>query len=170
MVGAARRGCNWRFSVSHATLDLSGRYRSVFAKPLPWATQIAGPFHVVKHANSKLDDCRRRAQNELFDHRGGKDPPFSTKRGVYSRWPKSVSPRTDERSCSGYCAPVTRRTRSPGTWYAKEAVRELYALDDEQLAAQWFDELVRDMNDPSEPIEIRSLGRTLKRWRDQMIA
>lgn len=49
-------------------------------------------------------------------------------------------------------------------------MRELYALDDEQLAAQWFDELVRDMNDPSEPIEIRSLGRTLKRWRDQMIA
>jgi transposase len=26
------------------------------------------------------------------------------------------------------------------------------------------------MNDPSWPIEVRSLGRTLKRWRDQIIA
>jgi len=169
LVGAARRGCNWRFSVSHATLDLSGRYRSVFAKPLPWATQIAGPFHVVKHANSKLDDCRRRAQNELFDHRGGKDPR-SLQSEASTHDGRRASRRERTREAARLLRAGDRRTRSPGTWYAKEAVRELYALDDEQLAAQWFDELVRDMNDPSEPIEIRSLGRTLKRWRDQMIA
>ena len=26
--------------------------------------QVIDPFHVVKHANSKLDECRRRVQNE----------------------------------------------------------------------------------------------------------
>ena len=49
-------------------------------------------------------------------------------------------------------------------------MRELYALDDEDLAAQWIDELIRDMNDLSWPIKVRSPGRTLKRWRDLIIA
>ncbi len=65
---------------------------------------------------------------------------------------------------------ASARCPSTGTWHAKEAVREFYALDGEQLAAQWTDELIRDMNDPSWPIEVRSLGRILKRWRDQIIA
>jgi hypothetical protein len=34
----------------------------------------------------------------------------------------------------------------------------------------FIDELIRDMNDPAWPVEVRSLGRTLKRWRDQIIA
>jgi hypothetical protein len=32
---------------------------------------------------------------------------------------------------------------------AKEAVRELYTVPDYELAAQWIDELIRDVNDPS---------------------
>jgi transposase len=59
------RTCDWRFHVSYATLDLSGPYRKVFNEALPWATQIADPFHLIKLANQKLDECRRRVQNQL---------------------------------------------------------------------------------------------------------
>ena len=56
------------------------------------------------------------------------------------------------------------------SYTAKEAVRELYSFVDETLASTWIDELIRDMNDPTWPVEVRSLGRTLKNWRNEIIA
>ena len=58
----------------YATLDLSGPHRAVFTNALPDATLVADPFHVVKLASTKLDECRRRAQNELLGHLGRKRP------------------------------------------------------------------------------------------------
>jgi transposase len=49
-------------------------------------------------------------------------------------------------------------------------MRELYSFVDETLAGTWIDELIRDMNDPTWPVEVRSLGRTLKNWRNEIIA
>lgn len=43
---------------------------------LPNALQVADPVHLVKLANSKLHECRRRAQNETLGHRGHKDGPL----------------------------------------------------------------------------------------------
>ena len=72
----AARGDEWLERIEWATLDLSGPYRSVFDTVLPNAVQVADPFHVVKLANSKLDECRRRVQNETMGHRGRKDDPL----------------------------------------------------------------------------------------------
>ncbi|MEA2002595.1 MAG: ISL3 family transposase, partial [Actinomycetota bacterium] len=70
------RGEAWCSQIRWATLDLSGPYRKVFDTMLPDATQVADPFHVVKLANSKLDETRRRVQNETLGHRGRKDDPL----------------------------------------------------------------------------------------------
>jgi transposase len=123
----------------------------------------------VKHANLKLDECRRRVQNELSDHRGRKDDPLYRARRLLSMAEERLSENGREKLL-GLLSAGDPKNQVSAAWHAKEAVRELYALDDEQLAAQWIDELIRDMNDPSWPIEVRSLGRTLKRWRDQIIA
>ena len=56
------------------------------------------------------------------------------------------------------------------TWSAKEAVRELYTVPDYDLVGQFIDQLIRDMADKTWPIEVRSLSRTLKRWRNEIIA
>jgi hypothetical protein len=53
-------------------------------------------------------------------------------------------------------------------WHAKESVHELYTDADVTLA--FVDELVRDMTDKDMPIEVGSLGRTLKWWRLQIAA
>ena len=37
---------------------------------------MADPFHVVKLTNSKLDECRRRVQNDTMGHRGRKADPL----------------------------------------------------------------------------------------------
>jgi transposase len=72
----AARDQRWRARIRWGVLDLSGPYRATFDTMLPEAVQVADPFHVVKHANSKLDECRRRVQNEVLGHRGRKHDPL----------------------------------------------------------------------------------------------
>ena len=73
-------GCNNEpatgFNVDYVTLDLSGPYRKAFNEALPLAHQITDPFHLVKPANAKIDECRRRVQNEAFGHRAHKNDPL----------------------------------------------------------------------------------------------
>ena len=51
-----------------------------------------------------------------------------------------------------------------------QAVRELYSHADETTAGHWVDRLIDDMADTDNPVEVRSLARTLARWREQIIA
>jgi transposase len=164
-----QRTCHWRFHVDYATLDLSGPYRKVFNTALPWAHQIADPFHLVKLANQKIDECRRRVQNEVFGHRGHKLDPLYRARRLLTMAAERLSENGQEKLL-GLLSAGDRKNQVAACYHAKEAVRELYAVSDYELAGEWIDELIRDMNDPSWPIEVRSLGRTLKRWRDQIIA
>ena len=55
-------------------------------------------------------------------------------------------------------------------WHAKEATRALYEYQDAELALAWVDQLSADLRDPSNPPEIRQLGRTLHQWRTQIAA
>ncbi len=61
----------WREGIAWGCPDLSGPYRKVFDDALPNTAQIADPFHVIKVANGKLDECRRRVQNETLGHYAG---------------------------------------------------------------------------------------------------
>jgi transposase len=72
----ANRGRRWLGRIRYGTLDLSGPYRSVFDTMLPDVVQVADPFHVVKLAGHKLDEVRRRVQNETLGHRGRKTDPL----------------------------------------------------------------------------------------------
>ncbi len=53
---------------------------------------------------------------------------------------------------------------------AKEAVRELYGHQNQTLALEWIDALAEDLTDSIRPLEVGSLGRTLKRWRLEITA
>jgi hypothetical protein len=72
----ADRGQAWRDRIEWATPDLSGPYRAVFDTMLPDATQVADPFHLVKLANAKVDEVRRRVQNDTLGRHGRKTDPL----------------------------------------------------------------------------------------------
>ena len=72
----AERDEAWRDQITWATLDMSGPYRAVFDTMLPDAVQVADPFHLVRLAGQKLDEVRRRVQNETLGHRGRKADPL----------------------------------------------------------------------------------------------
>jgi transposase len=165
----AARGEEWREGVEWATLDLSGPYRSVFDTMLPGAVQIADPFHLVKLANTKLDECRRRVQNETMGHRGHKHDPLYRARRLLVRADERLDDHGRERLL-GLLDAGDPRGEVRAAWHAKEVVRSLYEHQDPELALGFVERLGKDLQDESCPIEVRSLGRTLLRWKRQIAA
>ena len=163
------KGDAWRQKVRYGTLDMSGSYRAVFDQMLPQATQVADPFHVCKHANEKLDECRRRVQNETLGHRGHKDDPLYRCRRLLTKADERLDENGREKLL-GLLRAGDPRGDVTTTWHAKEAVRALYSHTDEATAREWIDRLIEDMADTDNPDEVRSLGRTLKRWKEQIVA
>ena len=54
--------------------------------------------------------------------------------------------------------------------HAKEMVRSIYDHHDPELAVEFVSRLGRDLQDESCPPEIRSLGRTIIKWKHQIAA
>jgi transposase len=132
-------------------------------------TASSSLFHVVKLANQKLDECRRRVQNETMGHRGRKDDPLYRARRLLTKADErlDVGGRT---KLLGLLDAGDPRGEVRTTWHAKEVVRGLYDHTDADLAQEFVERLGHDLQDQSCPIEVRSLGRTLIRWRDQIAA
>jgi transposase len=66
--------------------------------------------------------------------------------------------------------PATERSRCKETWRDKELVRGLYDHDDAKMAVRFVQRLGNDLLDPDLPEEAQSLGRTLLRWKHQIVA
>ena len=165
----AARSDEWRAGVEWATLDLSASYRAVFDTMLPDAVQVADPFHVVKLANTALDECRRRVQNETLGHRGRKqDPLYRARRRVVIARERLSGDQHDR--LMGLLRSGDPRREVWFAWNAKEVVRQIYDHTDPELAVEWVAEIGRDFTDPEMPPEVRRLGRTIGRWADQICA
>jgi transposase len=145
-------------------LDLSGPYRKTFDDSLGHVTQVADPFRLLKLANSMLDECRRRVQNETLGHRGHKGDPLHRARRLLTK----AHERLDERGDAKLRGPLDAGD-PPGevriAWHAKEVMRSIYDITDPGLAGEFVDQLGVDLQDESCPPEVRSLGRTIVRWR-----
>jgi transposase len=165
----ADRPTGWLAGIEWASLDLSASYRTVFDTTLPDATQVADPFHVVRLANQALDECRRRVQNETLGHRGRKTDPLYRARRRLTMAAERLSVDGKQR-LMGLLRAGDPRREVWFAWNAKEVVRQLYEHTDVALAAVWVDDIIRDFADPEMPQEVRRLGRTIRRWRDQIIA
>ncbi len=159
----------WRAGIRWGVLDMSGPYRKVFDDSLGHVVQVADPFHVVKHANSMLDVCRRRVQNETLGHRGHKADPLYRSRRLLTKSHEDLDAAGDAK-LMGLLEAGDPKGEVRMAWHAKETVRGLYAIDDPAAAGVYIDELIADMADDTMPVEVRSLAGTLKRWRDHIVA
>ena len=65
---------------------------------LPNALQVADPFHLVRLVNHRLDEVRRRTQDETLGHRGRKDDPLCRIR----RFLTAASARVSEYRSTNY--------------------------------------------------------------------
>lgn len=153
----------------YGVLDLSGPYRKTFDDTLPHAVQVADPFHLVRLANEKLDECRRRVQNETLGHRGHKYDPLYRARRLLTKAHERLDEKGEARLVGLLRAGDPHREVQTA-WHAKEVVRSIYEIDDPATADEFVTELAQDLQDESCPPEVRSLGRTITRWKNQIVA
>jgi transposase len=158
----------WRDDIAWAALDLSGPYRKTFNDSLPDAVQVADPFHVIKLANTKLDDVRRRVQQETLGHRGHKNDPLYRSRRLLTKGHERLDDKGEAKLLS-FLEAGDPKGEVRMAWHAKETLRGLYdqaAAD----AAGYLAELVESLLERDMPRELQQLGRTLRRWADQVVA
>ena len=163
------RDRTWLDGIAWATLDLSRPWRVAFDTMLPHAVQVADPFHVVKLANQRLDEVRRRVQNETLGQRGRKHAPLYRSRRLLTR----ADERLDDRGRTkllGLLEAGDPHGEVRMAWHAKEVVRSVHDIDDPDLAVAFVERLGVDLQDDSYPPEDRQLGRTIMRWRSHIAA
>jgi transposase len=158
----------WRNSVAWATLDLSGPYRKAFDDSLPDATQAADPLHVVKLANSKLDECRRRVQNETLGHRGRRDDPLYRSRRLLTKAHDRLDDKGNEKLL-GFLEAGDPKGEVRMAWHAKETLRGFYDQSAD-TAEGYLTDLAANLVDREMSPELQQLGRTLRRWHHEIVA
>lgn len=163
----AERSKPWRAGVEVVALDLTDTYRAGLKPYLSHALKVADPFHVTRVANRMVDQVRRRVQNETMGRRGHKEDPLYRVRKLLIRGEERLDERGRDRLLEAL------RLGDPfdevlGAWLAKEAVRSVYAEDDPEAAAVVLDNAIASCRADPVP-EIRTLGRTLSRWRQEIL-
>jgi transposase len=158
----------WRAGIGVVATDLAESYRAGLAGRLDHATRVADPFHVVRIGNRCLDAVRRRVQNETLGHRGRKRDPLYRIRKLMLAGAERLDERGHQRLLLGL------RFGDPhdevlGAWLAKESVRDLYLTDDPADAAMLLDKTIAGCA-ADDVAEIRSLGKTLRSWRSEILA
>ncbi len=111
----------WRAGIRFGVLDLSGPYRKTFDDVLPEVLQVADPFHLVKLANTKLDECRRRVQNDTLGHYAG-DPVKPAGSGVLQ--PVWVSMRSRSPS-KIFCRPSWPLRAASSRWRCRVGLNSM---------------------------------------------
>ena len=93
---------------------MSGSYQVAYDQILPHARQVADPFHVVRLANQRLDEVRRRVQNETLGHRGRKGDPLYRIRRLLTKAHERLDTHGEDRiqGCLGQETP-TEKSATP---------------------------------------------------------
>lgn len=158
----------WLAGIRWAVLDMSGPYRVAYDQVLPHARQVADPFHVVRLANRCVDMVRCRVQNEQLGHRGRKSDPLYRIRRLLVMAQERLDPSGNDR-IRGLLRAGDPHGEVQDAWSAKESIRDIYQIDDPQVAWEFIHQLVEDLQDRSLPPEVNRLGRTIARWATQIV-
>jgi len=159
----------WKAAVRTTVSDLHEPFRAALAAHLPDAVAVADPFHVVAVGTRAVDKTRRRVQNETLGHRGRRgDPLYRARKLLAIAAERLDTPGTQRLGRLLGAGDPSGDVRE--AWLAKECLRDLYTLwGHPDTAGAWLDALIEDCQHAAGP-EVRGMARTLKRWRNQILA
>jgi transposase len=148
--------------------DLTDSYRAGLSPHLAEVRRVADPFHVVRLANRCIDQVRRRVQNQVLGHRGRKRDPLYRIRKLLLTGDERLDDRGRRRMVDGL------RAGDPdgevaAAWVAKESVRDVYLAASRTDAFELLAFALWRCETSPVP-EIRTLGNTLAKWFDEILA
>ena len=162
------QGLEFTVEVEHAALDPFRGYANAIRDQLPEATAVLDAFHVVKLGSQALDEVRRRVQQRTLHRRGHKnDPLYRIRRTLMTGREHLTDKQTDR---------LNRHLQAgdPGwevtvAWNCYQELRAIYHATSPTSGRRLAEKVIEAF--PSCPIpEIARLGRTLRAWRDQVLA
>ncbi len=162
-----RQPPSWLSGIRVVATDLAESYRAGLQGRLDHAVRVADPFHVVRVANRCLDQVRRRVQNQTTGHRGRKrDPLYRIRKLMLTGTERLEGPGLDRMLLGLRIGDPDQEVL--GAWLAKESVRDVYLADSIEDAEILIDKAIAGC--AADPVdEVRSLGRTLARWRQPIL-
>jgi len=161
---------SFRDGVEIVAMDGFTGYKSATVETIDDVTTVMDPFHVVALAGEKLDRCRQRLQQETLGHRGrSQDPLYGIRRIARTRaalltkkqWFRLLN--VFDQDC---------HTPFAVSWEAYQRVIDAYQADQPAEGKKIMTRLITRLQSsvPTGLEELRSLGHTMKRRRDDILA
>ena len=133
-------------------------------------TTVMDPFHVVALVGDKLDRCRQRVQQETLGHRGRSGDPLYGIRRVARTRAGLLTTKQQHRLAKVFAD--QRHVAFKVTWSLYQSVIEAYQADQPAEGKKIMTRLITSIQSgvPAGLEELRSLGQTMKRRRDDILA
>ncbi len=159
------QGIEVTVTVEHAALDPFRGYANAI---LPDAVAVLDAFHVVKLAGNALDEVRRRVQQATRGRRGHKDDPLYRIRRTLLTGTEHLTDRQRQRLAK-YLPVGDPHGEVEVAWSVYQQVRSIYHTGS-PAEGRRIAEKVLDTLHTCPIAEIKRLGKTLRRWREEILA
>lgn len=163
-----QRGDAFRRRVKIAALDPFAGYKNAIDDELEDAVAVLDAFHVVKLGTAAVDEVRRRVQQATRGHRGRKGDPLY---GIQTILRAGKENLTDKQHARLEAAFTNRQehVEVEVAWQCAQQLRDAYRQSDLAAGRSIAERVVESFYTCPIP-EIARLGRTLRRWRDALLA
>jgi transposase len=155
-------------TVEHAALDPFRGYANAIRDELPDAVAVLDAFHVVKLGSTALDEVRRRVQQHTLHRRGHKDDPLYRVRRTLMTGADHLTDQQHKR-LEKYLPVGDPNGEVDLAWQAYQRLRAIYHASSPQAGRRLAEQLIDVLHTCPIP-EIARLGRTLRQWRNQILA
>ena len=161
-------GVEVKLTVEHAALDPFRGYANAIRDELPDAVAVLDAFYVVKLAGNAADEVRRRVQQSTLGRRGHKDDPLYRVRRTLLTGEEHFTERQRAR-LEKYLPVGDPKGEVELAWRIYQAVSGIYDAATPTLGRQRAEQLLDTLH--TCPVgEVARLGRTLRQWRQQILA
>ena len=160
----------WRDGVEVVAMDGFTGFKTATVEELPDAVAVMDPFHVVRLAGDALDRCRRRVQQAIHGHRGMKGDPLYTTRRTLHTGAELLTDKQATRLKALFA--VDEHVEVEATWGIYQRMITAYRHEDRRQGRELMTSLICSLSSgvPKALIELTTLGRTLKKRADDVLA
>ena len=162
--------------VEQAALDPFRGFANAIRDELPDAVAVLDAFHVVRLGTQVVDEVRRRVQQDTLHRRGHKDDPLYKIRGLLRHGAEHLTEKQQAKII--HCLEAGDPNGEVNlAWQCYQQLRSIYHAGPDQgrticqkILGRTICQKILD-SFPSCPIpEVARLGKTLKAWRQQVLA
>jgi transposase len=158
----------WLAQVATVALDPWRGYASALVAPLGHATVVVDHFHIIRLANTVVDQVRRRTQQATLGHRGRKPDPLYRIRKLLVCAAEQLTQQGWVRMRAGLAA-GDPTGEVAAAWQGKELLRAVYAADGILAVRAALARFYRWADGVGVP-ELSRLARTVRAWEAEILA